>query len=112
MSFEPGGHVEYVCTIEHEDGGVSCMFCEGGLGACIVCDAFEGAWPDECPGEKMTYEQIDEVYAGQLNYRDGAWREGECCQVMRHMHDTENYMREHGYRPGDQSKGERQWVES
>lgn len=83
-----------------------CMFCDGGLSACTVCHAFEGAWPDECPGEPMTADQVDEVYAGQINYRDGQWRPGECCQVMRHIYDTVNYMREGGYRPvGDPADG-------
>lgn len=71
-------HVYFACTCYR----TACMFCDGGLSACTVCDAFEGAWPDECPGERMTREQSDAVYAGMLNYRDGAWREGECCRVM------------------------------
>gem|GEM_PF-6686452 len=73
-----------------------CMFCDGGLSACTVCGAFEGAWPDDCPIALMTPEQSDEVYAGRLNYRDGAWR-SECCQVMRPVHDVDSYMAEGGY---------------
>lgn len=79
----PDDHVLYVCHAEHADGGWSCMFCAGGLSACTQCGAFEGAWPDQCPGEKMTTKQHDAVYDGVLNYRDDAWREDECCQVMR-----------------------------
>lgn len=106
------GHVLHVCPGKHEDGGWSCMFCAGGLSACDRCGAFEGAWPDECPGTAMTGEQSDAVYAGRLNYRDGGWHQNECCQVMRHLHDQDNYMREHGYRRGDVEKGERPWVKS
>lgn len=80
------------------------MFCEGGLFACSVCDAFEGATPDECPGERMSYEDSQKIYEGQLNFRDGEWRT-ECCEVMRPVHDLDNYMRENGY----VCKGER-WV--
>jgi len=81
-------HVEYICDIEHDDGGWNCMFCAGGLFACTVCDAFEGATPDHCPGERMTPEQSEAVYAGKLNFRDGRWRE-ECCAVMRHLEKNE-----------------------
>jgi hypothetical protein len=93
------GHVLVECDGETcRDYGRSCMWCDGGLSACTRCGAFEGAWPDQCPGERMTYEQLDAVHAGELNYRDGQWREGECCQVMRPSHDTDAYMAEHGYR--------------
>jgi hypothetical protein len=70
-----------------------CMFCDGGLSACTVCDAFEGAWPDECPGERMTYRQSDEVYAGRLNFRDGQWH-AECCRIRR---PADEVLREEGY---------------
>lgn len=73
-----------------------CMFCDGGLSACTVCHAFEGAWPDECPGAPMTADQVDAVYDGQLNFRDGQWRPDECCQIRRPAHDK---LRETGHRP-------------
>jgi hypothetical protein len=108
---DPGGHVLYVCDGKKCAEQSTCMFCDGGLSNCTRCGAFEGAWPDSCPGERMTDEQSDDVYAGQLNFRDGAWREGECCQVMRPARDSDRWMAEHGYRRGDASKGERPWVE-
>lgn len=70
-----------------------CMFCDGGLSGCEVCGAFEGAWPDDCPGKRMTAYQGEQVYAGLLNYRTGAWR-SECCRVMRPVHDREAFVRE------------------
>lgn len=88
-------HVLYVCSGLHSDGR-SCMFCDGGLSACTVCGAFEGAWPDECPGEMMTNEASDEVYGGIVNFKGGEWVQG-CCEVMRPIHDTRSYMREHAY---------------
>lgn len=91
-------HTLHVCTDRHEDGGWGCMFCAGGLSMCDVCSAFEGAWPDDCPGNDMDARTIDLVYTGRLNYRDGWWRV-ECCQVMRHVHDRVAYMAEHGYTP-------------
>ena len=101
-------HIEYVCPSDHDH---PCQFCDGGLFACSVCGAFEGATPDDCPGEQMTYEQSGKVYAGKLNYRDGAWREDECCQIMRPIHDREAYMAEHGYVHVETSVGGR-WVKT
>ncbi len=70
------GHVAYVCPGDHEHGGWSCMFCAGDLFSCIVCGAFEGATPTQCPGEKMTPDVFDRVYAGDIDFRDGEWHLG------------------------------------
>lgn len=90
------GHEIHVCPGGHEHPG--CMFCDGGLGACDRCNAFEGAWPDNCPPVPMDLLTSDLVYAGRLNYRDGWWR-AECCRVMRPVHDREAYLLEQGYEP-------------
>jgi hypothetical protein len=91
---DPDGHV----AIKHDRTCERpyCMFCDGGLFACSVCGCLEGSTPDECPGVRMTEEQIDAVYGGRLNFRGGEWRE-ECCQVMRPTHDLDAYMAEQGY---------------
>lgn len=65
------GHVAFVCKCEQ----AACMFCDGGLFACALCGSFEGATTTQCPGEQMTADQIDAVYAGTLDYRNGAWAE-------------------------------------
>lgn len=70
---KPREHVEHRCECRR----TGCMFCDGGLSACDVCGAFEGATPTHCPGEEMTEAQREEVYAGTLNFRDGMWRTGE-----------------------------------
>lgn len=62
-------HTEYKCICRRS----GCMFCDGGLFACSVCDSFEGATTTECPGREMTQEEMDRVYAGTLDFRDGAW---------------------------------------
>lgn len=66
--------------VEHASGecpqrerGLSCMFCDGGLSACEVCGGFEGAMPSDCPGEPMTYARGQEVYRGEIDFRDGNW---------------------------------------
>jgi hypothetical protein len=63
------GHVEYVCTCHR----VGCMFCDGGLFRCTICDSFEGATTTQCPGRKMSKDEIDRVYAGVLDFREGEW---------------------------------------
>jgi hypothetical protein len=86
------------------------MFCEGGLFACAVCASFEGATTDDCPGRRMTAEESDAVYAGELNFRAGEWRQ-ECCQIRRPVYDIDAYMAEHGYRrEGINAAGNPNWV--
>jgi hypothetical protein len=87
------GHVPLV----HENCDLyACQFCDGGLFACTVCDAFEGATPDQCPGRRMTIAESGAVYRGRLNFRDGRWRQ-ECCAVMRPIHDKAGFMADMGY---------------
>lgn len=69
----PWDHQEYVCTVEHEDGGWNCQFCAGGLFACKECGSFEGATTSQCPGVQMNREESDLVYAGRLDFRNGYW---------------------------------------
>ena len=65
-------HVEVVCK-GCERG---CMFCEGGLWACDTCGGLEGAMPTQCPGRAMSMTLVDDVYAGRLDFRRGAWQPG------------------------------------
>jgi hypothetical protein len=94
---DPSGHVPVMHERGYHDNDYTsspCMFCDGNLSACSVCGAFEGAWPDECPSERITSEQSNAVYLGQLNFRAGAWRPDECCQVMRPVRDREALLHE------------------
>jgi hypothetical protein len=46
----------------------------GELEYCKVCMGFEGSMPTDCPGDKMTAEQSDQIYAGNLDFRkDEGW---------------------------------------
>lgn len=45
-----------------------CWFCGGGLFACATCGGLEGGVPTHCPGERMSVQIQDAVYAGRLNY--------------------------------------------
>lgn len=62
-------HVAFNCTCNRR----YCQFCEGGLFACVNCDSFEGATTTECPNVKMTAKQREEVYAGNLDFKNGQW---------------------------------------
>lgn len=64
------GHIQVV----HKNcQRLSCPICEGGLFQCSRCNSAEGATTSECPGEKMTWAQVDAVYAGKLDFRGGKW---------------------------------------
>lgn len=46
---------------------------DDGLLHCMVCSGAEGSLPIECPGRRMTDSEQDAVYAGQLDFLNGAW---------------------------------------
>lgn len=56
----------------HSEG--HCMWCEGGLMYCAKCSAFEGATTTECPLREVDTDTWDAVYAGLLDFRQGAWQ--------------------------------------
>lgn len=73
---EPRSHVLYVCSGHQNDEMYNghCRFCDGGLSACSVCNAFEGAWTSECAGVSVPPETWDRVYNdGDLDYVGGRW---------------------------------------
>lgn len=53
----------------------NCMICDGGLAHCTTCGGFEGTLPTDCPGQRMTEAQAEEVYAGKVDYLadKGGW---------------------------------------
>ena len=61
-------HTKYECKCNHQ----FCQFCDGGLFVCTVCGGFEGSLPTDCPTEKMTQDEQDQIYGGQLDYREGS----------------------------------------
>lgn len=56
------------CTCDGETG---CMICDGGLSVCKVCGGGEGSLTTDCPGERIPEGLDHEVYAGELDYREG-----------------------------------------
>lgn len=53
-----------------------CQICEGGLFICTRCNLAEGALTTECPGSYQTADRADEVYKGNIDFRNGVWIEG------------------------------------
>ena len=43
-----------------------CMFCDGGLGWCVVCGAFEGQLLTSCPGYHLNEEALEACYRGNV----------------------------------------------
>lgn len=50
-----------------------CSVCNGGIAICKVCGGVEGCLPTECPGERMSNDLSDQVYAGEKDFVGGAW---------------------------------------
>ena len=63
----PGHHWAH-CTRKDCTG---CHLCHGGLGICTTCGGMEGSLTTDCPGERVSYDDGERVYAGTLDYRRG-----------------------------------------
>lgn len=50
-----------------------CMWCDGGLEVCAVCNSFEGATTTHCPGAQMGWFTADAVYNTDLDFVNGTW---------------------------------------
>lgn len=58
-------------------GGTACrMICDGGLALCALCGHLEGSLTSDCPAIQTYSKYGDLVYAGSIDYRQGAWVEG------------------------------------
>lgn len=56
-----------------EDSALYRVVALGGLGVCKVCHCYEGSLATHCPGTPVSAAQQDLIYAGTLDYVDGAW---------------------------------------
>jgi hypothetical protein len=52
-----------------------CNICDGGLAICVVCGGAEGSLTSHCAGERLDVAQLDRVYAGETDYKNGKWVE-------------------------------------
>ncbi len=63
-------HIFHKCSCDK----VGCMFCDGGLSHCTVCNGFEGTLTTDCCGRRLTPEEEEAIYTmGHLDYRKGVW---------------------------------------
>jgi hypothetical protein len=71
-------HIWFKCEPNaHDDDyyAIHCMFCDGGLSACTVCGGLEGALTTQCPGRKLTEDELDRVYGFLLDFNHNRWWE-------------------------------------
>lgn len=63
------GHIEEKCTDDDCNGScpVCCLF------VCAVCGCYEGSLATECPGERVSFERQEEIYARQIDFIGGQW---------------------------------------
>jgi hypothetical protein len=51
-----------------------CIVCDGGLAFCKVCGLVEGSLTTDCPEEHVFINNVDAIYAGELDYiADTGW---------------------------------------
>lgn len=62
-------HLYFVCNCNRH----GCQFCDGGLASCVICNGFEGTLPRNCPGIELTPMQREQIYRGELDFKDGEW---------------------------------------
>lgn len=68
-------HIWYDCekdNYKHHSEG-NCMFCDGGLASCVVCNGAEGSLTTECCGYKLDEKTQDKIYKEGLDFKDGKW---------------------------------------
>jgi len=54
---------------------LGCSICDGGLYCCKICGLIEGSLTTDCPGEEAWAEKNEDIYAGEIDFRDGQWVE-------------------------------------
>ena len=60
--------------VEHKNcDQIACPICEGGLSVCSVCGLTEGSLTTDCPGYTCWEEKNEEIYTGQIDFRNGKW---------------------------------------
>jgi len=63
-------HKYLECTCG-EDG---CIFCDGDLASCTICEGTEGSLTTECCGRKITEDEGYRIYKlGTLDFKGGKW---------------------------------------
>lgn len=65
------GHIfEY----HSECDDMTCYVCN--LSVCMVCGAYEGGLSTECCGKRLSMDEVDRIYNGEVDFRYGRWLEG------------------------------------
>lgn len=64
---------EHIYEVHENCQELHCHICDGGLAVCTVCGGAEGSLATECPGVRQTAQQSDQIYYGELDFKDGRW---------------------------------------
>jgi len=51
-----------------------CCICNAGMKLCKVCGGEDRSLTTECPGERITEEQEDQIYNHELDFIGGKWK--------------------------------------
>ena len=62
----PGEH-------ENEDYYSGCLFCDGGLCHCTICNGFEGTLTTDCCGHHLNEHIREAIYSGGLDFKNNEW---------------------------------------
>lgn len=69
------GHKRHNCDTsdrKHTDWPDTCPACI--LYLCVTCGGAEGSLPTHCPGYRISFEGQELIMAGQLDFKDGEWK--------------------------------------
>lgn len=44
-----------------------------GISQCLFCDGAEGALPTDCPGRKLSYDELEAIHHGKRDFVGGQW---------------------------------------
>lgn len=64
-------HVKLDCD-NSQCTGANCNACN--LFICRVCGCAEGTLPTDCPGYEVADNVQDDIIAGKVDFKGGAWR--------------------------------------
>lgn len=75
--------------IEHKAGECGseggCFICDGGLFLCKNCGCLEGGLASECPNYRISYDDEQSIYKGEIDFIGGRWVGGHRNFGMSHI---------------------------
>lgn len=70
-------HQLYSAEEARAEGGIDSTLyrhvADGGLAVCKTCGCFEGSLASECPGTRVSADDQDRIYNGEVDFVGGQW---------------------------------------